>query len=212
MSNIYVDIRNDFSYGPLYEGGVRVPTFIKDDMLATTDIDGIDSRKYLPEDIEHGTATRLATVTLSTAGGVTVNILESDAVGDEAVRGAIKEAIKDLRDVWAEYVHDQHSDAPEGQPYIAIGSCFVPISELKVKYCQPEGVKVKAFFIHPNRQQELLNILIDNMCNEEGGHGGHVCKRLYDLGFSEEELSALNFCESDIEDAVTASSGEEGAD
>ena len=49
---------------------------------------------------------------------------------------------------------------------------------------------------------ELLNKLIDKMCEDEGGHGHRVCEQLVDMGFSAEELLALSFPQGDIDDAM----------
>ncbi|MDY5805609.1 MAG: hypothetical protein SPJ87_06885 [Oscillospiraceae bacterium] len=49
---------------------------------------------------------------------------------------------------------------------------------------------------------ELLNILIDEKVNDEGGHGYRVVERLVELGFSKKELMVLKFAESDIDRAM----------
>lgn len=49
---------------------------------------------------------------------------------------------------------------------------------------------------------ELLNILIDEKVNDEGGHGYRVVERLVELGFSKKELMVLKFTESDIDRAL----------
>ena len=56
--------------------------------------------------------------------------------------------------------------------------------------------------IDPVRTVELLNILIDEKFNDEGGHGYRVVERLVELGFSKRELMVLKFAESDIERAL----------
>ena len=56
--------------------------------------------------------------------------------------------------------------------------------------------------IDPDRTVELLNILIDEKVNDEGGHGYRVVERLVELGFSKKELMVLKFAESDIERAL----------
>ena len=56
--------------------------------------------------------------------------------------------------------------------------------------------------IDPDRTMELLNILIDEKVNDEGGHGYRVVERLVELGFSKKELMALKFAENDIERAL----------
>ena len=48
----------------------------------------------------------------------------------------------------------------------------------------------------------LLNILIDEKVNDEGGHGYRVVERLVNLGFSKKELMVLKFTESDIDRAL----------
>ena len=49
--------------------------------------------------------------------------------------------------------------------------------------------------IDPDRTMELLNILIDEKVNDEGGHGYRVVERLVELGFSKKELMVLKFAE-----------------
>lgn len=56
--------------------------------------------------------------------------------------------------------------------------------------------------IDPDRTMELLNILIDEKVNYEGGHGYRVVERLVELGFSKKELMVLKFVESDIDRAL----------
>lgn len=56
--------------------------------------------------------------------------------------------------------------------------------------------------IDPDRTMELLNILIDEKVNDEGGHGYRVVERLVELGFSKKELMVLKFAESDIDRAM----------
>ena len=56
--------------------------------------------------------------------------------------------------------------------------------------------------IDPDRTVELLNILIDEKVNDEGGHGYRVVERLVELGFSKKELMVLKFTESDIDRAL----------
>lgn len=63
--------------------------------------------------------------------------------------------------------------------------------------------------IMPERVLELLNTLIDNMINDEGGHSRRVLGRLLDLGFSKEELLALQFPEQDVEDLSNAEEEDE---
>ena len=63
--------------------------------------------------------------------------------------------------------------------------------------------------IMPERVLELLNTLIDNMINDEGGHSRRVLGRLLDLGFSKEELLALQFPEQDVEDLANAEEEDE---
>jgi len=53
--------------------------------------------------------------------------------------------------------------------------------------------------IDADRAYELLNILIDEKVNDEGGHGGRVAERLAELGFSKFELLALQFSEGDVD-------------
>ena len=202
--SIYVDIRNDFSYGPFYESGVRMPLTIKDDLLIATDIDGIDTRNA--GCVEDGIATKLATVTLSTKGSVTVELFESDAGEDQAVIEAINATMMELRELWADYVSDMHSDLPE-EPYITVGNCFVPLKELRQNYGQPSEAPITAQLIPPTRRQELLDILVNNMCEEEGCNGRRVCEKLFSLGFTADELLALQFSRDDVE-GLTRSSKE----
>lgn len=56
--------------------------------------------------------------------------------------------------------------------------------------------------IEPMRLMELLNLLIDDKVNDEGGHGGRVAEKLVDLGFTKKELLILQFTESDIDRAM----------
>lgn len=60
--------------------------------------------------------------------------------------------------------------------------------------------KDKWHYIEPERIFELLNILIDEKVNDEGGHGRRVAERLADLGFSKSELLALQFAQGDVDE------------
>jgi len=46
----------------------------------------------------------------------------------------------------------------------------------------------------------MVNVLIDNMINDEGGHTRNVIERLMELGFTKDDLLCLQFPKSDIDD------------
>lgn len=75
----------------------------------------------------------------------------------------------------------------------------VQVDELVSAFLSCKG---KGEQIDPDRTMELLNILIDEKVNDEGGHGYRAVERLVELGFSKKELMVLKFAESDIDRAM----------
>lgn len=53
--------------------------------------------------------------------------------------------------------------------------------------------------ISPERQSELLDLLIDDLIEEEGDHAVPVLERLAQIGFTQDELIALRFPQKDVQ-------------
>ena len=105
---------------------------------------------------------------------------------------------------------DMFGDIMVDHPYFELSEdSFVETMESETVEVQVDEL-VSAFLcckgkweqIDPDRTMELLNILIDEKVNDEGGHGYRVVERLVELGFSKKELMVLKFAESDIDRAM----------
>lgn len=69
-----------------------------------------------------------------------------------------------------------------------------------VRMAKNANTLYKWHYIEPERIFELLNILIDEKVNDEGGHGRRVVERLANLGFSKSKLLALQFAQGDVDE------------
>lgn len=56
--------------------------------------------------------------------------------------------------------------------------------------------------INHDRALELLNAVINQMCEEEGENGNRVCEKLAELGFTKDELVVLGFNADKAEECV----------